>query len=395
MRSPLPSAALSLLLPVAAPVAKPSLQQAAPTAADAAARLCASPAPVAVVDHFAGVDTDADMDVDGDGKPDMAHGDVLAGLYRAAGRPTRAYALGGVSLEQTAAAFSRVADDVEAGKPVAAVNFSMEISVPWAAINRELGVAPPAITDETVGARRDEVLAGLRALMRSRDDDSFEALLRAASRLSRMGVPIFGIAGNNGPDKVNLMNLLPGVVVVGGLRPDGSKMAVSEDNSLVDLWALGERSFSRVPGGLSVDGDGRADYPASALSGGPAFVDSFAGKPVADVVVPVPSDPELDPILRDTPGGVDYLRQHMPDALFPVEELIRFFRLPRMRADAMRQRGLYFDKTLRYAFGADAAGRITFDPAGTGAPGQALLMSGTSFAPPSLCGASTQPRAGR
>ena len=46
----------------------------------------------------------------------------------------------------------------------------------------------------------------------------------------------------------------------------------------------------------------------------------------------------------------------MPDALFPVEELIRFFRLPKVRADTMRQRGRYYDKTLRYAFGADATG---------------------------------------
>lgn len=388
MRSPLPTAALSLLLPVAAPVARPSLQQAAPTAADAAAKLCAAPAAVAIVDHFTGVDTDPDLDVDGDGKPDLAHGDALAGLYRAAGRATKAYALGGVSLQATADAFSRVADDVEAGKPVAAVNFSQEISVPWAAINRELGVAPPAITAETVGARRAEVLAGVRALMRRREDESFEALVTATTRLSRLGVPIFGIAGNNGPGKVNLMNLLPGVVVVGGLRPDGTKMAVSEDNSLVDLWALGEHAFGRAPGGVSIDGDGRADFPASALSGGPAFVDGFVGQPVADAVTHVPADPELDPILRDTPGGVEYLRQHMPDALFPREELIAFFKLPALRAEAMRQRGLYFDKTLRYAFGADAAGRIAFDPAGTGAPGQVLLMSGTSFAPPSLCGLS-------
>lgn len=354
-------------------------------AAAAVERLCGSPLPVVVIDHFvSGGKVRPYMDVDGDGVPEAAHGEVVAALYEARGRRVLRLDLGGDnSLEKVAELLVVVFRWARAGRRVAAVNVSQNVDVTLEAVNRDLGLS--GVDAASIGPRRSEVLAAMVQLMREQGAGGLDALVSAARALAASGVPIFFSAGNQGAGKVNLLGLLPGVVSVGALARGGEKAGFSADNSLVELWASGEHVARRVAGGVDLNRDGRGDFGNLALSGGAPFVARYAGRPVAEAVRPLPSDdPFLDSISRESEGGLEYLRGALGEHLYKAEDLAVFFRLDPARRRSLLSRGAYFDATLRYPFDA-ADGRLVFDPEKSGAANQVLLITGTSFAPAALC----------
>lgn len=379
----------SLAGPAVAPAAPPVATRTLPgplATTDAVARLCGSGDPVLIVDNFVSEGVAPAIDVDGDETPDLEHGDVIEALYRAGGTPARAWNLKGRrDIPYVAETFARIARLVAKGRlRISAVNLSHTVEVPWQGLNDDLRLEVPA-TPENIAYRREELARAVSDLMTRNDSSGFADLRAAVTRLAALGVPIFLSAGNQTPAKVNLLGLLPGMVSVGALKRDGSKAAFSADNSLVTGWALGEHVFRRVPGGVDVDGDGRAEIPQARLSGGPAQVSRFAGRRLEEVRGRLPDDPWLVNIDRKTEAGLKYLQDRMTDGLYPVEELNDFFRVSKDKARSFASRGPYFDKTMRYPFAVDAAGRAVFDPAGDGSSGQVSLLPGTSFSAPAFC----------
>lgn len=373
----------------AAPVAGPAATRTLPGpagASDPVARLCGSKDPVLIVDNFVSEGVPPAIDADGDGAPDLEHGDVIEALYRAGGVPTRAWNLKGRrDIPHVAETFGRIHRLVASGRlRIAAINLSHTVEVPWQGLNDDLRLETPA-TPDNIASRRVELARAVAELMARNDSSGFADLKTAAGRLAALGVPIFVSAGNQTPAKVNLLGLLPGVVSVGALKRDGSKAAFSADNSLVTGWALGEHVFRRVPGGVDVDGDGRAEVADGRLSGGAPRVSRFAGRALEEVRGRLPDDPWLVNIDRKTAAGLEYLQERMTDGLYPVDELIAFFRVSPDKARSFASRGAYFDKTMQYPFAVDRGGRVAFDPAGDGSPGQVMLLPGTSFSAPAFC----------
>lgn len=378
--------------PAAAPPAAGPGRDAGPwrhpplTAADAVSRLCAASEPVLVVDNFVSEKTAPVIDVDGDGIPDAEHGDVIEALYRAAGFRVERFDLRGRrDLPSVAEAFEEIASRAAAGRwRLAAVNLSHVVEVRWEGLSADLGRIP-AVTPANIGARRGELFAAVAALMARNDSNGFGDLGHATRRLESLGVPVFVAAGNQTAEKVNLLGLLPGVVSVGALNRRGEKAAFSADSSLVGAWAKGEYAFRRVPSGVDIDGDDVPEFPRSLLSGKATVVSRFAGRPLSEVAGVFPADPWLSNIDRTNPNGVQYLQDRMSDGVYPLEALVEFFRVRPLKARSFAGRGKFFDKTMQYPFEVDGSGRLVFDPAGTGAPGQVGLLPGTSFAPPWLC----------
>lgn len=355
----------------------------------AAERACRSADPVLVVDNFSTMPGRVRpyIDADGDGTPDVGHGEIVAALYRATGKRVlkRNMDLDG-SIENLVRIVGRAAAELEAGTlRISAVNLSQVTEVSLEGLNRDLAVDPPA-TPAEIGARRAELARAVRRLMDEAGSPAFGKLGEVFARLRARGVPVLFAAGNAGPEKINLLGMLPGAISVGSLRPDGSKAGTSADSSLVGLWRRGEHGARRVPGGLDLDGDGRPDLDAERLSGGPSAAERYAGRPAAELIGALPSGPDWDMFSRESEAGVAYLIEHLPERLYRAEELAGFFKLPPHRRRALVARGPLADKSMRFSFGIDAAGRVVYDPAGTGAPGQVALLSGTSFAAPFLCG---------
>lgn len=352
----------------------------------AAGKLCGGEGVVVVVDNFASGPIKPYIDVDGDLVPDVNHGDVVAALYKAAGRPTLDWDVeADPSLERLATIFNAVADQVETGAlRVAAVNFSQVNYLRWEALNAELDLKPP-VTLADLGARRDELGRTMAEYMLENDSPHYSDLSKAFERLERLRIPVFLAAGNRGPAYINTLGFMPAMVNVGALDRAGARAPFSAAGGLIDLWALGEHVFRRAGGGVDVNGDGRPDFGEAPLSGGTPFVARFEGKTVEEAVSATPSEADMPPYSRETPAGIQGLRDAMPDKLFRVEDLIVYFRLSADRARSLRSRGRYFDKTLQFGFTQDASGRVAYDPAGSGAPGQVLLMTGTSYSAPALC----------
>ncbi len=384
---------LRAMAPDAAPVvpAPVSVQAAARgreplTAAQAVNRLCSKRDPVVIVDTFVSGSIPGAIDADGDGRPDIEHGDVINALYTAAGfRVQRADLKGERNIPHVAEVFEQIASEVASGRRrAAAVNLSHTVEVTWAGLNADLALQRP-VTPENVRSRRAELAEAVAKMMDRNDSPGFRSLSDALGRLTALGVPVFVAAGNHTPDKVNLLGLLPGVVSVGALNRGGGKAAFSADSALVEVWAAGEHVFRRVAGGVDVDGDGRPDLPASTLSGGPMIASRFAGRPLSEKKGVLPTDPWLVNIDRLSPTGIEYLQGLMSDGLYPVEDLVAFFKVSPAKGRSFASRGRYFDKTMQYPFEIDASGRAVFDPARDGSSGQAVLVPGTSFATPQLC----------
>ena len=377
-------AAKKVAAPRSKPAPLPARQSMDPS--QAVSRLCGSPFPVLIVDDFVSEDAAPAIDVDGDGRPDVEHGDVIAALYKAHGRRFLIRDLQGRrGYAHVAEVLNEVADDSAAGRlRISAVNLSHTVDVTWQGLNNDLGLKPP-VTPANIHTRRADLARAVVTLMTRNDNEEFGDIDRALSRLAAAGVPVFVSAGNHTPDKVNLLGLLPGAVSVGALDRSLGKAAFSADNSLVSVWAPGEHVFRRVPGGVDIDGDGHPDIPTERLTGGPTLLSRFAGRPLAEVRGVMPSDPWLVNIDRKHPNGVLYLQSQMSDGLYPVEELSAFFLLSPAKARSFATRGRWFDKTMEYPFEVDASGNVVFDPARDGSAGQAVLIPGTSFATPLLC----------
>ena len=384
---------LRALAPYAAtPVPAPaSVREIAPgreplTAAQAVGRLCSKRDPVVIVDTFVSASVPGAIDVDGDGRMDVEHGDVIHALYTAAGFPVQRVDLKGErNIPHVAEVFEGLASEIAAGRRRAsAVNLSHVVEVTWTGMNADLSLPRP-VTPENVLSRRAELTEAVAKMMDRNDSPGYRDLSKAIGRLTALGVPVFVAAGNHTHDKVNLLGLLPGVVSVGALNRGGGKAAFSADSSLVEVWAPGEHVFRRVAGGVDVDGDGRPELAASLLSNGPMIASRFAGRALSDVKGVLPSDPWLVNIDRTSPTGIEYLQGLMSDGLYPVEDLAAFFKVSPAKARSFASRGRWFDKTMQYPFEIDAAGRAVFDPARDASSGQAVLLPGTSFAAPQLC----------
>lgn len=356
------------------------------TAAQSVDRLCSKRDPVVIVDTFVSGSVPPAIDADGDGRLDVEHGDVINALYAAGGFPVQRIDLKGErNIPHVAEVFDSLASEVASGRRrVSAVNLSHTVEVTWTGLNADLALGEP-VTPENALARRAELAEAVAKMMDRNDSPGFRNLSNAIGRLTALGVPVFVAAGNHTPDKINMLGLLPGVVSVGALNRRGGKAAFSGDSTLVEVWALGEHVFSRVAGGMDVDGDGRADLPSSLLSGGPMIASRFAGRPLSEIKGVLPTDPWLVNIDRTSPTGIEYLQGLMTDGLYPVEDLAAFFKVSPAKARSFASRGRYFDKTMQYPFEIDASGRAVFDPARDGSADQAVLIPGTSFATPLLC----------
>jgi hypothetical protein len=382
------SALLASVFSPASTEATPATERTAPTAVETLInRVCSDLGkPVVIVDNFAPPAASPDaypknVDINGDGSPDEYHGGYIRSLYEARGHRTLEVNLAGESsLPNVIRVFNDLADKITAGTLApSAISFSQAIDLTYAGASAELGLEP-VLTPENMGARRQEVL---NALMKTYPQLPTKELVAAFQRVADTGVPIIGIAGNQGVGKFNLMNLLPGVITVGALGYNGNRTAYTADNSLVGFWRRGEHVVLRTEAGADINADGTVDYPADRLSAGESIVRRYVG--TRPVVRQIPGNLHSLREMAPPPVFLRILRDELPEGLYRTRELGELYGMSEALINAKLARGEYLHKSGEYSFSTDHEGRLVYNPDGTGNPNQVALLSGTSYAPPLIC----------
>ncbi len=348
-------------------------------------RVCSSNDPVLVLDNFSSLKGRVKpyIDVDGDGKPDVGHGEIVAGVFRVTGKRV---ILRNLDHDGSVGNLARILGEVADSKiQLSAINLSQTIDVSFGAYSNELGLSV-SVTPENIRSHREAIREGVTALMNRGGSPDYEKLGKVFEKFAARGIPILFAGGNQGPGKSNILGLLPGAISVGALKADGSKVPTSADSSLITVWRLGEHPLRRIPSGVDLDGDDVAEFPNQLLSGGESVASKYAGKPAVATVLEVPTGRDADMYSRKTAAGFKALMEMLKDGVYRTDDMITFFQLSDFQARALRGRGTYMHKSMKFNFREDAAGNLIYDPAGSGDPDQVDEVSGTSFAAPFICG---------
>ncbi len=334
------------------------------------------------------------MDVDGDGVPDLFHGEFVELLVQTTGFLTeRVNIRGARSLPDLAELLEPVILSIEKGeKKYSRINLSQENPLKLSAFKAELYPDDPTfpeINAENVVEYSDKIL---EHFWTHGKELKVKELYDIFSRFQKAGVPVVVAAGNFGPNYVNLFSLMPGVVSVGSLDPRGNKLLISADNKYVNWWRLGVVAPTEVINGMDLSGDGLSDIGFSRLSGGATIVSDYVGKRALEIKATV--DPDLkDWLMREGPKGFlvhNAALNILEPGLYDVEEIVNLGTVTPGTAKYFRSLGRYAlkqkdGKPPRIFFDVDESGALVFNPSKDGRAGQKTRISGTSFAAPFIC----------
>lgn len=355
---------------------------------------CDSEKPVLVYDSFSSqMGLRPVIDVNGDGVAELSHGEYVAKIAEQGGHKVEVLNLvGEVELPSIEATLSEVAQKIESGAvSYSRINFSQELPLKIASFKNDLfsdDDSIPEITRENIAAYKDVIL---RKLWTDRPDFRLQELYGIFLRLKKVNVPVVVAAGNFGPSYVNLFSMFPGVYSVGSLDLDGTKRMLSADNALVTVWRKGTFVSQQLPEGVDINADGTVDFANDRLSKETKIVSLYAGKAVATAVSVLAQD-FIDWALKieGSPHVVANAALNvLTQGLYKVDDLVSLGTVTDGTAKHFSKSGTYAYKGANgpptFFFDDDGAGTIVFDPLKNGSTNQIIMVSGTSFAAPSIC----------
>jgi hypothetical protein len=344
-------------------------------------QFCASEKPVYIIDEF----HSPQVDVNGDGQPDVSHGKLVQTLYQAQGRDTLT---AGVSLgrgstnEQMAKALSTAAQKISSGEvDVAAINISMTRVSTFTELNQNLKLSAE-VTKDNLHQHREEILKRI-----VEQEPSIKPVIDGFAKLQQLGVPVLLSSGNEGQEGYySVLSLMPGTVTIGALDLNGQPTPYSVNHSLVVAHSQGDYSERLLAdGGVDLTGDGVAEFSKDELTSDPALKRSFDGTSVNQSVATVP--PQVAILASRMPPQRRY--RHISVALAgkvyaitEIEQKLPFF--PPSYIANLKRQGDYVTSQMTLIF-RESGGNLVFDPDGSGATNQLGLLSGTSFAAMSIC----------
>ena len=187
---------------------------------------------------------------------------------------------------------------------------------------------------------------------------------------------------------------MPGVISVGSLDLNGSKIATSSDHSLVQVWKTGVFISQDVVGGLDINGDKIVDFQHPELlliENSPVAL--LTGEKISDHIQTV-SQKNKDLFYEFADSK--YAHKNMAlnvikPGLYKVSELLELPLISKKMRELLKSSGSYVLKEgegtnfLPTFFEDNGQGELVFDPLGTNEPNQKALVSGTSFAAPTIC----------
>jgi Subtilase family len=318
----------------------------------------------AVVDSFGS----PSVDIDGDGEPDLSHGEVVCRFIKAQNPFVEILKFNAMSNYQIIEAFGQIS----AMGNIDAVNLSK-------------GFLIPIVVEASLQCKG---LAEQREILAKRLQAYKSPLVKAIEQLCRKGIPVYIAAGNNGPKSLNINSLAEGSINVSATDKHGNRESYCTDNPFVNRWEQGTYPIRKVPGGFDITGYGKADVLDQEVTGHKSLLNQFIGLPLRKTLAKLPDDMPLN-----TPSDYKAFRRLMYDKVFSCRELVK--------RGIAKKLELYLDETFGnyvildprsslYAAGyltVNAKGLLTVKREKWGSPnGLVEQLFGTSWSAPTALG---------
>ncbi len=208
-----------------------------------------------------------DIDLDGDGLPDVMHGDFVAKVFELNQRPLKTYGIKnfGKSGIQGALGDLRHYIRIKQIKKPAAIILALSQSYSLEKIAIELlGNQNAPITMSNIDNYAEQIIAGIKETLG--DHHSLYSFYRDVKDLEKLGVPVVIAAGNDYSTTINLASLM-GATSIGALDLNGEVAAYSNENLYVNIYRPGDYISRELPGGIDINNDGIVDFESSLLTG--------------------------------------------------------------------------------------------------------------------------------
>lgn len=386
---------------------------------------------VAVVDDF----RTPYLDLDGDGKPDQPHGQVVSYhvrdenpfaqtvpfdinnnpelIRKKATEPDykKRIQLNGQFYDDT---FQAVAKRMNKGEQTDGVVmsllptlFSEDGKDEIITLKHLTQLMGEPITAENIGPKKDAIREKLTVLSKRLGEKDLStldyqygtigkqllALEENITENPKKSVPVYLSPGNT-PDTVNLLGFAKGTRLIGSVDAKGNPVMTSPTYSLIHGTAQGHFSVMPVADaagntvGYDINGDGKHDIPAHLLSRQgksiSPWVSNFAGKKLEEVL----ANPEdWQEVARLLNAKKDVPLASVNGKLIPYRPFLEAVKRDEKDIQArLQSKGDYLTFPPTLFFRLDTDGRVYYDPDNSGRKGAVWEHSGTSFSAPRAMG---------
>jgi hypothetical protein len=316
---------------------------------------------VAIADDF----TSIRCDIDGDGSPDLPHGEVVSRYIRAQNPDVEIVPFN--SINWNPASLFESLKKIQQDGHFDAVNISI------AKFMENLA------TPENFSTWRTDTLRDLQNTEDSGGELTY-SLIEQIQQLIQQGIQVYIAGGNNGPQELNKFTLAEGSINVGASDAQGNREGYSANSPFINRWAQGTYAVRKVQGGFDISGHGEADVLDSEVTGGTSLLRQFIDKPLEQVLAS-PSQHASWPS-----------KSVMESKVFSLPELVSGKILPPEFLEDAKAYGEYVvihpkNRTIAGFLTTDAKGRMTVKPEKFGSPdGVVNQIRASSFAAPVVLG---------
>jgi hypothetical protein len=225
----------------------------------------------------------AGIDIDGDRTPDTAHGTIVGQFIKTTLPDANVSTVELPDFEPASlvAAFNGVAQRIDRGEKVDAVNFSAQTFDTIPDLAKATGLP---LTQDNLAQFKGEIRNRLKILSQNptafggtKDQvermTQFVPVLESLDRLTERNIPVYVAAGNDGKNQINLFTLVNNAKVIGATNAQGQKTDYTADNSLITRFTRGDfpvvpiRNAAGQVTGADFTGDNKQDIDANSLSG--------------------------------------------------------------------------------------------------------------------------------
>ena len=223
---------------------------------------------------------DADIDLDGDGKADMAHGNVVASLISASFTNSDVFTFdisanqNFTTNERIIASLEYIVNEIKNGEcDYDAINLSLSSRITYSDLSKALGVT---INNNNVAQYADEIKEWLHSTGAKNGYSTTSQVVKLLEQIEALGTDVYIAAANvndGSDDEINLYTLAANTTSVGAKNKNGDIADFSFKNSAIDSWALGEIEVKKIKDssgkllGLDINHDGKVDLDTKFCSG--------------------------------------------------------------------------------------------------------------------------------